>query len=107
MAAITKEQADNRINWLLALRSGEWKQGVGELRNHDRYCCIGVACDVLGKKLATVSDAHSGYKLFMEQLNIYNDFKEKLIDLNDKEGYSFKKIARYCERAWKDDEVIG
>ena len=28
--------------WLKALRSGEYKQGEGALRNRNRFCCLGV-----------------------------------------------------------------
>lgn len=33
--------------WVEALRSGEYKQTQGRLRNHDGFCCLGVLCDVL------------------------------------------------------------
>ena len=29
-----------------ALRSGEYEQARGELRYDDKYCCLGVACDI-------------------------------------------------------------
>ena len=32
--------------WVEALRSGEYKQGGGKLRNGDKFCCLGVACDL-------------------------------------------------------------
>lgn len=35
--------------WVEALRSGRYEQAVGALRDDaDRYCCLGVACDVSG-----------------------------------------------------------
>lgn len=35
--------------WVEALRSGKYKQANGYLRdNEDCFCCLGVACDVLG-----------------------------------------------------------
>jgi hypothetical protein len=40
--------------WLAALQSGEYVQGVGALSVDDKsiglmtYCCLGVACDLLG-----------------------------------------------------------
>jgi hypothetical protein len=39
---------DNPIvkDWLKALRSGEFKQGAGNLQTGDAYCCLGVACVV-------------------------------------------------------------
>lgn len=37
--------------WLDALRSGDYKQGTGQLRDYnDNYCCLGVLCDVVRKK---------------------------------------------------------
>lgn len=36
--------------WLAALRSGEYEQGQGELRDaHNRFCCLGVLCDLHAK----------------------------------------------------------
>lgn len=37
-----------RDKWEAALRSGRYKQGMGQLRSEaGRYCCIGVLCDVV------------------------------------------------------------
>ena len=35
--------------WIAALRSHEYNQGVSRLRMLDRFCCLGVACDILVK----------------------------------------------------------
>lgn len=36
-----------REQWTAALRSGEYKQGIGFLRDRqDNYCCLGVLCDL-------------------------------------------------------------
>lgn len=32
--------------WLKALRSGEYKQGKLALRIKNKYCCLGVLCDI-------------------------------------------------------------
>ena len=44
----TKEQQkEHRKLWIEALRSGEYEQGYGVLRDiNDNYCCLGVACEV-------------------------------------------------------------
>ena len=50
----SREQGSNTImdqeikaKWLAALRSGEYKQGSGGLRNkNDGFCCLGVLCDI-------------------------------------------------------------
>lgn len=37
----------NVAKWTAALRSGEYKQGKGLLKDPEgRYCCLGVACEV-------------------------------------------------------------
>ena len=38
----------NRLarRWVAALRSGKYRQGQGGLRTGDRYCCLGVLCDL-------------------------------------------------------------
>lgn len=38
---------ENRAAWLAALRSGNYRQARRALRRHDRFCCLGVAEDVL------------------------------------------------------------
>lgn len=39
-------RADVKRRWLEALRSGEYQQGHGWLRDGDRFCCLGVLCDL-------------------------------------------------------------
>ncbi len=39
--------------WIAALRSGEYQQGDGKLRNRDGYCCLGVLCDLYSKEKNT------------------------------------------------------
>lgn len=34
--------------WVKALRSGKYKQAREALKRGDRYCCLGVLCNVLG-----------------------------------------------------------
>ena len=35
--------------WVEALRSGIYKQGRGQLVKEDKFCCLGVLCDLYGK----------------------------------------------------------
>lgn len=48
-----------QLKWIEALESGEYKQGKGQLRDGDQYCCLGVACDVYDK--ATDQSGESGW----------------------------------------------
>lgn len=44
-----------QVRWLNALENGDYEQGLGSMRNdkkgRPRYCCMGVACEVLGYEL--------------------------------------------------------
>lgn len=35
--------------WVKALRSGEYTQGLQQLVNNNRFCCLGVLCDLARK----------------------------------------------------------
>ncbi len=37
---------ENAKKWVAALRSGEYKQGRNWLLAQDRFCCLGVACNL-------------------------------------------------------------
>ena len=41
---------ENVSKWVAALRSGEYGQARGRLREGNRFCCLGVACDVYMKE---------------------------------------------------------
>jgi hypothetical protein len=36
--------------WVAALRSGEYKQTTGHLRDETGFCCLGVLCDLHAKE---------------------------------------------------------
>lgn len=33
-------------DWINALRSKKYKQGKGYLKKDDKYCCLGILCDI-------------------------------------------------------------
>ncbi len=39
--------AQLKAQWIAALRSGEYRQGEGKLRDGGNYCCLGVLCDIV------------------------------------------------------------
>ena len=39
--------------WIRALRSGKYKQGIMTLKKGNKFCCLGVLCDLYGKKMKT------------------------------------------------------
>ena len=119
----TEQQLANRRLWIDALRSGEYKQGKGALQNGDRFCCLGVACAVLGIP-KTISDygainyGNSGERssvelpdsaaalLGMHHRTGANYESSSLSDRND-DGDTFAEIAYFIEGnpdgLWNDE----
>jgi hypothetical protein len=93
-------KADKAI-WLEALRSGKYKQGVGQLRRTKlngsfEYCCLGVANDVLNLGVrggcATLWSEDDKHRLLLER-----KMQVTLWRMNDLEHMSFAAIADYIE----------
>ena len=42
-------KTDIKKLWIAALRSGKYKQGRGRLRDGNKFCCLGVLCDLAHK----------------------------------------------------------
>lgn len=96
--------------WLEALRSGEYKQGRGKLCRHSKYCCLGVAYDVLidgdwisngtfwgipngpANKLAYLP------KALAKSIGLSQKTQHSLSLLNDNRGSSFEMIADWIEK---------
>ena len=100
--------------WVKNLRSGKFRQGKDALVRfyHKRYsfCCLGVACypsaktmnGILETNISLVSGDNFTAKLkdpdLMKRLGVTPKRQEKLIEMNDDEGYSFNKIADWIEK---------
>jgi hypothetical protein len=86
---------DLKAKWIAALRSGEYKQGIGVLHHPVKktYCCLGVLHRVI------TGEAPSRY-WDCDRPNDIMDIDGKVADLtamND-EGSSFQEIADYIEK---------
>ena len=66
MKAKTKTQALGPLQrkWIAALESGKFKQAKGRLFDGKGYCCLGVACVVMGEKPTD----YSGDYLFLGEM---------------------------------------
>lgn len=95
--------------WVAALRSGKYKQGQHSLHNSgaNTYCCLGVAYKIVGytnKKLIGQAqlDVDKDYRkvpaVLREKCEAENDLTSKLIDMNDSDRTSFKRIANWIEK---------
>jgi len=114
--------------WIDALRSGDYEQGVGTLNRDGKFCCIGVLCDLIdpdgwtnvrdvdpqGTYFATDDKTMvfgSTMAVTTPPYEIFKDlkfaFELDLIKMNDHEGASFTEIAEKIEETWGRDRVIG
>ncbi|CAB4142522.1 hypothetical protein UFOVP434_16 [uncultured Caudovirales phage] len=91
--------------WLTALRSGEYAQTTHTLSNAEGFCCLGVLCDISPKmkleNLAGKERDYSGDTLQDASLKFFglsSEEQEKLIEMNDDNGKSFKQIANWIEK---------
>jgi len=116
----TEEQAEHRKQWAEALRSGKYEQGRNVLRKGDKFCCLGVACDISGlgqweqegytdyvyntnrgcNRVELVEMVKNWLGVTTRSVDIYNGvFNDSLISLNDS-GINFITIADIIESDW-------
>lgn len=102
--------------WVKALRSGRYKQGQKRLRLDDSkkttYCCIGVLLKTMrakwnGDYADFVKVNGEGVEIksydqppfdFWEALGSNHRVGDRLVRLNDIEGWDFKQIADWVEK---------
>jgi hypothetical protein len=90
--------------WIVALRSGEYKQTSEYLKNNRGFCCLGVLCDVAGatwdaNNKALVDGFKSSGLLSYPTLNKFGltgEQQNELAHLNDS-GKTFAEIADHIE----------
>lgn len=103
--------------WVKALRSKQYKQGHGALRDGDQFCCLGVLCNLHAEakpKFAvneTDPASYGGEEAFPPTIvqnwaglkNECGEFQvgdDSLADLND-HGVTFQEIADIIEKNWR------
>ena len=101
--------------WIKALRSGEYVQGTDALvtatdAGYDKFCCLGVLCDVLGLEfvarkdpdypllLAGTRQAGNLPRKMRDELGINRSQHMELIDMNDRLRYNFEEIADWISK---------
>ena len=110
---------ENAKLWVHTLRSGQYEQTKGALRSKDRFCCLGVACDLYDEGGWAEDDFDPrGYRVDGEELDdiLPNAVKRwlglrtsmgkfessdgifpTLVDVND-DGVTFEEIADLIEK---------
>lgn len=95
--------------WIKALRSGEYKQIRDKLRKEEGFCCLGVLCDLYGKRrrIGWVDNSFLKETLalpprVMKWAGLKEDDpklgRATASHFNDNSKYSFKKIADLIEK---------
>lgn len=107
--------AEIKAKWLEALRSGKYRQGKGFLHAMDKFCCLGVLCDLHAKETGeqwVAIKTPNAVKAYMGELNyLPEDIKEwaelasnnpevltKNLSTYNDQGKSFTEIANIIER---------
>ena len=103
--------------WVKALRSGKYEQGIACLNRSNKFCCLGVLCDLAVKEGVSIKVTQRKKYMF------YNGVKSvlplmvqewanmtspqgvlfnggALTAMNDK-GATFEEIAKIIEKSWK------
>lgn len=108
--------AEMAKRWTDALRSGEYEQGKDWLRKGDRFCCLGVLCDVVGVEWVPPCDGIGGYFAngtarhalpdvvkdaagMRDAIGRYSP-SESMTFLNDFMDWDFEQIADFIDTNW-------
>lgn len=97
---------EHMMEWITALRSGKYEQGQKALRVGNKFCCLGVACDLYDKN-GWLEPCDSGRIPFhdevsylplavQERLGLHGHNPWGLGTMND-EGWTFAEIAAYLQ----------
>lgn len=96
------EQA--RKLYVEALKSGEYRQCTGVLRDGDKFCAGGVACDLFCKHEVDIYCSGyygGGYEVTVPPIiHQWLDDDIPLIDYNDIQGLAFPQIGKLLEERW-------
>ena len=91
---LTKAQAQK---WVTALRSGKYAQTrtvlcESDFAGNNSYCCLGVLREIRPGTRARASTETLHFSILPSEI------QDRLVELNDDEGWNFNQIAGYIER---------
>lgn len=79
---------ENQIKLVEALRSGKYKQGRKQLRDKDRFCFWGVACDLSGLGNWEDRQYSDGGKRYVIDSTLYGSFALPPVEVKDWVGFN-------------------
>lgn len=100
MRKLTQEEKDK---WLVALRSGQYKQTKGILKlkedgKEPAYCCLGVLCEVIGfKSVSSGTIKYTNHDPYPAYALLPGPIQETLCTQNDSNAHNFMEIANWIE----------
>lgn len=97
-----KMPKDIKKTWLTALRSGKFLQTTETLREvssdgTQSYCCLGVLSKCVTGREPRLRDSTIGKDL-RRRVGLTRITADRLAELNDDFGWSFKQIATWVEK---------
>lgn len=116
MKVITRSRDEVFDLWLNALRSGQYQQGFGRLKEGNNFCCLGVVCDLAAKdggkhwRYIDLNEIHGVHGIDPFEAfppdNIseflfgkeWRDICEFIATKNDSTRYNFNKMADLIEK---------
>lgn len=103
--------------WAAALSSGEYKQGKGRLRKGDKFCCLGVLCNLHAQEYPEIAATQKHKSVYLGEKGVlpeevrdwagmnsddgYITYGNDLVGMNDLEGKSFAEIAKVIRKEYK------
>lgn len=91
---------DVKRKLLDALRSGEYEQGTGVLEENDKFCCLGVLCDIARREGIVSRQIRTTRGMWDEEGVLYDE-EEVLYD-----GERYELPAAVMAWAGLDDSVV-
>ena len=105
----------NAQAWIAALRSGEYTQGHGALSVNNKFCCLGVACDLYIKahpnKAKWVPDNYASERSTIHISEVYDDYGAELapevqewLGLSTVDGCYYEDNLATTSLIWHNDK---
>lgn len=92
-------KSELKKTWIEALRSGKYEQGTHNLKRNGKYCCLGVLCEIAGKRTEDSFYTPLGlpFEEDSEDLGLSHKTLVNLSGMNDC-GATFQYIAYFIEQ---------
>ena len=74
---------DIKAKWVAALRSGDYVQGRGALRVDNKFCCLGVLCNIHAQDHPEVAAMQQDRNSYMGKASFPHKKVSKWADLED------------------------